>query len=423
MPDVLVVVGTTDRTALGVHHDEDACETTGGGPAMPLRQLLGGFSYSASWLESAVEAATQLDLSDAAGAMVLYDVSANAPFSPGQALADGRCLGRFAFRRGSVSARAADATRRELAAMGADARLVRQGVEDALAGQLCEIDERLFVAESVREQLVALEPVILVQLEERIMGPPPAAAPFSQYPSSLCRHGIRDRWVWVYRLNPTTPTVVAISSRAEQRVDPIARLTTGSVAERLAAAHDEVERSRERVFKDANTWRTAKTIPDPVGWQSFAAAIASPANAGGEFDDLRAELYVLSCRFRVPEQGSFLADHVRREPEEVRLRVYRELPKVALQPADRLLAEAFCRGTEAEAQAVGQVVWRSDGAIEILVRDHLISAWEVDPPLARRIIELFEEECIRIPHDWLTQAPAALIRTLGPQIATPDEPT
>jgi hypothetical protein len=68
-------------------------------------------------------------------------------------------------------------------------------------------------------------------------------------------------------------------------------------------------------------------------------------------------------------------------------------------------------------QRLSQVIWRQRGAVEVLVREHLVTAWSNDRAFAHRIVKLLRDEYIEVQPDWLPDAPEELRRALGPALA------
>lgn len=195
--------------------------------------------------------------------------------------------------------------------------------------------------------------------------------------------------------------------------EPTSPLTTGSLKARRAAAYAVAGEAREA---QARRGRRAARGPltSSEHWQQLADAIVAPENLQGRCEALRGDLYALLCEFDVPGQAAFVLEYLPQEPVSVRKRAYPGIAKLRIKGLDGLLARTFCTGEESEVHAIGRVIWRSDPAVEILVREHLVPASLDAPELERRILYLLNEECIQIPLAWIAGAAPELENKLGP---------
>jgi hypothetical protein len=144
-------------------------------------------------------------------------------------------------------------------------------------------------------------------------------------------------------------------------------------------------------------------------------AVRAPENAGAAFAPLRRNLYELLGECEPARALPVLLSGLDREEDEaVRGELYSILSKVDAEPAHRALARGFKVEPPGVLERLSQVLWRQRGAVEVLVREHLVPAWSSDRGYADRIVRLLRDEYVEVHPAWLPDAPEALRKALAP---------
>jgi hypothetical protein len=229
---------------------------------------------------------------------------------------------------------------------------------------------------------------------------------------------IQPLWLWTEidqirvdlgRLLPQNhPSTRHVSARAPDTPAELdTALTSGSLASRIDAAAGVFLGAKERSGRSTR-------LKDPVAWRRLARALTNSANQGAKCERVRRYMYDTITTFDVPEQESYLRERMEHEPVSVRIAAYPGMVELGYDSLLRYVNQRFCEGDAVEQRAIGQVLWRSDRAVELLVREHLAPASEADPALERRIVELFQSEHIKVQRRWAEALSPNTMRALAP---------
>ena len=193
--------------------------------------------------------------------------------------------------------------------------------------------------------------------------------------------------------------------------DPKRPLTTGSLKARMDAA---IGATLVEVKDRTGT----RWLDAPDAFEKLEPALRAPENAGPEFAPLRKKIYELLTPCEPAKVLPVLLSGLEHEQEEeVRGQLYNALSKVDDEAGHRAMAHGFKVEPPGVLQRLSQVIWRQRGAVEVLVREHLVTAWSNDRAFAHRIVKLLRDEYIEVQPDWLPDAPEELRRALGPALA------
>ena len=143
------------------------------------------------------------------------------------------------------------------------------------------------------------------------------------------------------------------------------------------------------------------------------ATLEAPENEGERFETLRLEM-MLSLAQQKPLHEATLPLLLRRlvlESVRARSSIYSLLSRLDDARASAVLASAFETDT-ANARFIDGVIWRQPRTVELLV-NRMLSAWNENPALAKRIVALLQKEFIEVRAGQLPGAPAALLADLG----------
>jgi hypothetical protein len=146
----------------------------------------------------------------------------------------------------------------------------------------------------------------------------------------------------------------------------------------------------------------------PRAYETVLAALTSPENQEPRFADVRRVLYRKLVRADVGRGAYILVARLMTEPDEVRETIYDVLSSVDAEPAHRALVRGFRDERGGVRERVGKILWRKEGAVELLVREELVPAWLQNPRYAKRIVSLLREECLRVPSRWIAAGSGTL---------------
>jgi hypothetical protein len=151
----------------------------------------------------------------------------------------------------------------------------------------------------------------------------------------------------------------------------------------------------------------------PRAYETVLAALTSPENQGPRFADVRRVLYRKLARADVERGAYILVTRLNTEPDEVRETIYDVLSRIDAEPAHRAMVRGYRDERGGVRDRVGKILWRKEGAVELLVREELVPAWLRNPRYAQRIVSLLREECLRVPRKWVAAGPGSLHESIA----------
>jgi hypothetical protein len=242
------------------------------------------------------------------------------------------------------------------------------------------------------------------------------------------RHGVKLRPLWLFHPDETLrrwvrrqfpmpllggapqapPRRLALSAPTA----PSSPLTTGSLRSRRSALSERLHPTVRTSFQGmtSTTWTDAPL--DESLFAELAAAVQAPENEGPAFEALRTDLYEAVAKFTTVPATQLLLERLGHEEEPTRWALYQLLSKRPAEDACRAVARAWRSESPDLRRQVGQLLWRQERALELCVRE-LAAEWASDPVWAKETVRLLEDECVKIPREWLDGAPAEASRMLA----------
>lgn len=212
---------------------------------------------------------------------------------------------------------------------------------------------------------------------------------------------------------PRSGTFTQKASRAPEITewDPKRPLTTGSASKREQAALEMMP----MFTRHENGWGIDPFVKptDPALMATLIEAVRAPENAGPVFASVRTRLYGYIADFKAIEAGRALIALLDQETEsEMRLALYELIARRRGKNPGRVLVRAY-REEKGIQRKLGEMLWKHEAAIEILVREELVPKWKSEPEYAKQILKLLERELIPVPAAWIAGADRELVSALG----------
>ncbi len=199
--------------------------------------------------------------------------------------------------------------------------------------------------------------------------------------------------------------------------DPKRPLVTGSAQRREQAALEMMP----MFTKHDSGWgiNPFEKPTSPELMATLVAAARAEENRGPAFESVRKTLYGYVGDFKAIEAGRALIAMLDQETEpEMRLALYELIAKRRGKNPGRVLVKAY-REEHSVRGRLGEMLWKHEAAIEMLVRDQLVPSWRSDRDYATAIVKLLKRELIPVPPSWLEGADAELVSALGDLVRTP----